>query len=150
MQSPCKRMWLGTFLGVWQISVTPTPTPVLPCNISPGVSGWGAGGPIDSINILKRGSWSQYGSSVCGRSPSPLVKKMDQRQSGSNKGSYLAASLRSLTLRSSLRPSLKMVRLATVKIPFFVMKSGKQRWTTATHSRSFLAWRTAGGLARLP
>lgn len=32
---------------------------ILPCNICPGVFGWGAGSPIDSINILKRGSWIQ-------------------------------------------------------------------------------------------
>lgn len=45
-------------------------------------------------------------------------------------GSYFAASLRSVTLLSLLYPSLKIVWLATVNIPFLVMKSGKHRWTT--------------------
>lgn len=44
---------LGHILGrQGQISVTPTP--VLPCNICPGVSGWGSGRPIDSIDMFQR------------------------------------------------------------------------------------------------
>ena len=60
--------------------------------------------------------------------------------------SYLAASLRSLTLLSLLSPSLKMVWLATVKIPFLVMKSGKHRWRTEAHIwtcfLSLVVWQT--------
>jgi hypothetical protein len=50
---------------------------------------------------------------------------------------YLAASRRSITLLVLPKPSLKTVLLATVSVPFLVMKSGKHRWRTETHKQIF-------------
>lgn len=50
--------------------------------------------------------------------------------STTNKWTYFAASLRSTTFLILPCPSLKIVLLATVNVPFLVMKSGKHLWRT--------------------